>query len=440
MHFTMPQRSRHERASDSPVSLAEVLCTGELEHRPSRPAQLDVESHALRRLMRDLADTPQTVLDTLTQTMLSALHAGSAGVSLLEQSAGVTRAVWRAVAGSWKPHTGNDAPRDFSPTGDALDNGGPVLLCQAQRRYQYLLAFAPPPEEWLIVPFGTSGTPCGAVWAVLHERGQQFDREDVRLLRSFADVAAAACAWQHAALPGPHDRVPRLAGRRKDIFMATLAHELRQPISIARTALEVMQQRRDGAYDARARQVLARQMEVLRRLVEDMLEAATVSEGKLDLQRQRFDARDVLRDVAAGMTAVFQARRQRFSLHLPGENLDLFADRTRLQQIVVNLLTNAAKYTPEAGDIALHLERHGAAAAIRVTDNGKGISPDALPYVFDLFMQEDGHHPAGLGIGLNVVRGLVEAHGGTVVARSDGIGRGSEFIVTLPVAEAAQAM
>lgn len=221
---------------------------------------------------------------------------------------------------------------------------------------------------------------------------------------------------------------------QKDIFVAKLAHELRQPVGIILTALKVMRERGDASN--RARDVIERQARLLRRLVEDLLDVTRVAHGKLDLQKECFDARELIQDVASSMAAVFQARRQHFSLTCPVDALWLNADRMRVEQIVTNLLSNAAKYTCERGDIALSLEAVNGSAKIRVKDNGRGIAPEALPHVFDLFMQESAEHGTGLGIGLNVVRALVELHGGSVAAHSAGVGRGSEFVVTLPAVAA----
>ena len=155
---------------------------------------------------------------------------------------------------------------------------------------------------------------------------------------------------------------------------------------------------------------------------------------------RRFDEEDVrqVEDVAATFAPVFEARRQRFSLALPPDPVWVDADLTRLEQVLANLLNNSASYTADDGTISLQLESLSAAAAIHVVDNGQGISADALPHVFDLFAQHTEQRPNGLGIGLRVVRGLVELHGGSVAAHSDGPGRGSEFIVTLPRVHAVQ--
>ena len=219
-----------------------------------------------------------------------------------------------------------------------------------------------------------------------------------------------------------------------DRFIAKLAHELRQPIGIILTALKVMRER-SGGTDHRACDVIERQAVLLRRLVDDLLDVTRVEEGKIDLRTERLDLRAVVRDVADAMRAVFQARQQHFALLLPTGPVWVDGDRMRLEQILTNLLANAAKYTGDAGEIAVTLEGSPCTATVRVIDNGRGIAPDSLPHIFDLFVQESTDHPIGLGIGLNVVRGLVELHGGSVAANSRGTGRGSEFVVTLPAVQ-----
>ena len=141
----------------------------------------------------------------------------------------------------------------------------------------------------------------------------------------------------------------------------------------------------------------------------------------------------MIQDADFSTSALFDAHRHVLSVSLPDEPVWLDADRTRLQQVFASLLTNAAKYTEDGGRISLIAQTDDETATIRILDNGKGIAPEALPHVFDLFMQEATDQRAGLGIGLAVVRGLVELHGGTVAVRSEGIGEGSEFIVTMPV-------
>ena len=186
----------------------------------------------------------------------------------------------------------------------------------------------------------------------------------------------------------------------------------------------------------RARAVIERQITHLGRMVDDLLDVARIAEGKLDLQRGLIDGRDPIQDAISSTSSLFDAHHHGLSVSLPDEPIRLDADGSRLQEVFANLLTNAAKYTDDGGHISLTAQTDGAIATIRILDNGKGIAAGALPHVFDLFMQEATDHRGGLGIGLNVVRGLVELHGGSVAAHSDGIGKGSEFTVTLPVVAA----
>ena len=170
-----------------------------------------------------------------------------------------------------------------------------------------------------------------------------------------------------------------------------------------------------------AREVIERQVAHLRRMLDDLLDVARVAEGKLDLQKTRIDGRDAIQDALSVTSALCEQHRHSLSVSLPD------GDRTRLQQVFANRLTNAAKYTDDGGKISLTVQSDGPTATIRILDNGKGIAPGALPHVFDLFMREAQEHRSGLGIGLKIVRALVELHGGTVTAHSGGSAREASF-------------
>ena len=230
----------------------------------------------------------------------------------------------------------------------------------------------------------------------------------------------------------PRERALKEAIRRRDIFIATLAHELRQPLSAMFPALEIMRRRVNQQSGERARQVIERQVMQLNRLVDDVLHATRIAEGKIVLEKARIDARTVIDDAVAAVMMVVTERGHALSMTVPDEPLWVNADPARLQQILSNLLTNAAKYTDPGGRIGIEAARQDSQVVLTVRDTGRGIAADLLPHIFDLFVQDSPGAGAGLGIGLNVVRGLVELHGGTVTARSDGPGRGSEFIVSLP--------
>jgi signal transduction histidine kinase/ActR/RegA family two-component response regulator len=231
----------------------------------------------------------------------------------------------------------------------------------------------------------------------------------------------------------------RRADRRKDEFLATLAHELRNPLAPIRSALQLLR-RSAGSVDAQPlHAMMERQVDHMVRLVDDLLEVARITEGKIALQRAPLDLADVIvRAVETSRTAI-DAGGHELVIHLPPEPLPVHGDAVRLAQVFANLLNNAAKYTESGGRVEVLARTEGDAVAVHVRDNGVGIRADMLPHVFDLFTQADDagrHSQGGLGIGLTLVRSLVEMHGGTVEAHSEGMMAGSEFVVRLPRAPA----
>ena len=237
------------------------------------------------------------------------------------------------------------------------------------------------------------------------------------------------------------DRIRALeqANRRKDEFMAVLAHELRNPLAPIADSVKIL---RALISDPPARiaatiDVIHRQSHQLIRLVDDLLDVARMGLGRLELRKSRCDLATVLQEAMQASAPLFKAKAHELTLALPAAPVFLEADRERLIQVVCNLLNNAAKYTPDGGQIQLIGERDGESAVVRVRDNGIGIAPEMLSRVFEMFTQLDesrDYAEGGLGIGLTLVRRLVEQHGGAVTCRSEGAGRGSEFVVRLPVA------
>jgi signal transduction histidine kinase len=220
-----------------------------------------------------------------------------------------------------------------------------------------------------------------------------------------------------------------------------LGHELRNPLAPLRNALEVLRLR--GLPDpqaARMHEIMDRQVAHLTRLVDDLLDLARITQGRVELRREPTDLVALVARAAEGVDAVFQQCAHRLSVDLPPPPVVLDVDPVRLEQVLTNLLANASRYTPRGGLVAVTLERDGGEVVIRVRDNGIGIPPEMLPRVFDLFAQADclpGDIHKGLGIGLTLVRRLVELHGGRVGARSGGRGKGSEFEVRLPASPGA---
>jgi PAS domain S-box-containing protein len=227
-------------------------------------------------------------------------------------------------------------------------------------------------------------------------------------------------------------------GRRKDNYLAMLAHELRNPLAPIVSAVHVMKmQGTDDPALLRSREVIERQVGHMARLIDNLLELSRLDRGKIVLQKRPLDLRRVLEDAAASVRPTVELRRHDLNVVYPDPPVTVEADPDRLEQILVNLLNNAAKYTEPGGRIDLIGEARGGEVVFRVRDTGIGIEPEMLPHVFDLFAQADrslDRSRGGLGIGLTLVKNLVRLHGGTVEAHSAGPGQGSEFVVRFPAA------
>jgi PAS domain S-box-containing protein len=234
-----------------------------------------------------------------------------------------------------------------------------------------------------------------------------------------------------------YERSLKEADRRKDEFLATLAHELRNPLAPLCNGLQVMKLAAgDAGAVEQARGVMERQLSQLVRLVDDLLDVSRITRGKLQLRRQHVDLATVVQSAVEGSRPVIESNRHDLTIRLPAEPVYLEADPTRLAQVFGNLLTNAAKYTDRGGRITLTAERRGGEVVVAVRDTGIGIAPDHLPRLFEMFSQVDSaleRSQGGLGIGLSLVKGLVRMHAGSVEAQSDGLGKGSEFVVRLPI-------
>jgi CheY-like chemotaxis protein len=232
----------------------------------------------------------------------------------------------------------------------------------------------------------------------------------------------------------------RQADRRKDEFLATLAHELRNPLAPIRNGLHILRLVGGGGDAAeRARTMMERQLDQMVHLVDDLLDLSRISRGKIALRMERVELAKVVQQAVETSRPAFEQAGHDLAITMPPGPVFVDADPTRLAQVVSNLLTNAAKYTESGGTIRLTVGRRGHEAVISVRDSGVGIAPDMLPKVFDMFTQVGRtleRSQGGLGIGLSIVKRLVEMHGGTVEARSDGPGTGSEFIVRLAAASA----
>jgi signal transduction histidine kinase/DNA-binding response OmpR family regulator len=282
----------------------------------------------------------------------------------------------------------------------------------------------------LVVPLRARGRTLGTIFVGVCHSDRRYCGDDLALAEDLA--SRAAIAIDNARLY----RDVQENDRRKNEFLAMLAHELRNPLAPLRNAVEILKRLdlRDETLDW-ANDVMSRQIEHLVRLVDDLLDISRISGGKIQLRMEPIDAATAVTRAVETSRPAIDEREHELNVRLPLEPLCVNADLVRLAQVLSNLLNNSAKFTQERGTIDLEVERADSQAVFRVRDNGMGIPAEKLSSIFDLFTQVDqslDRSHGGLGVGLALVRRLVEKHGGTVSASSEGVGRGSEFVIRLP--------
>lgn len=255
----------------------------------------------------------------------------------------------------------------------------------------------------------------------------------------FKGVAVSTVSPEDSALLLAHLQVQELvaANRRKDEFLAFLAHELRNPLCAIGYAVGLLREHtKDGGPQQPLQALIERQVLHMSELVEEMLDVSRISNGLLNLHSKRVDLRAVVTNAIETLQCDINGRSQLVNMSLPDVPVWVMGDERRLEQVFVNLIANASRYTDKGGELTTWMCSDTEEAVIRIRDSGIGIAPDSLSQIFELFRQANGADPrsqAGLGVGLALVRQLVELHGGNVMAASEGIGRGSEFTVRLPV-------
>ena len=231
-----------------------------------------------------------------------------------------------------------------------------------------------------------------------------------------------------------------IADRRKDEFLATLGHELRNPLAPMRNVLEIMRLKEDDdSFLQWSREMIERHVSQMTHLVDDLMETSRITQGRLELRKQQINLVELIQNSIEATQNVMQESMHNFTVSKPDSAIIIEADSTRITQIITNLLTNAAKYTPDGGNISLTAFKEGNEAVLSVSDSGIGIPADQLSNIFNMFSQLTPaleRSQGGLGIGLSLVHGLVNLHGGSIVAHSKGDGKGSKFVVRLPLSDA----
>ncbi|HXH83406.1 MAG TPA: ATP-binding protein, partial [Candidatus Tectomicrobia bacterium] len=396
----------------------------------------------------DLAEVGRRIADSVCRL----LEAPASALYRLE--ADTNQCVLVAVSGGAGPTWTTVIPAGMGMVGVAVAErstiAAPDVLADPRVRYPDAMRARVadnPFRPVLAVPLLVTQRVIGAL-AVGDRRGRTFDAHELELAQAFANHAAVALENARLYRDARARRVEaemaraeaEAASRAKDQFLAVLSHELRNPLAPIQTATAIIR-RTAGANPRveRAREVIERQLRHIARLVDDLLDVAGITQGKLALRRAPVPLRAVVAEAVETARRLFETHRQRLTVRVTSADPVVDGDRDRLRQIVTNLLLNAGKYTPPGGDIVLTLGVEGTEATIVVADNGDGIPPELIDRIFDPFVQGmqslDRPH-GGLGLGLTLVKRLVDLHGGTVTAASDGPGQGSRFEVRLPLASA----
>jgi CheY-like chemotaxis protein len=320
------------------------------------------------------------------------------------------------------------------PAAEVARTGGPLFLEHAGELGARFPSVAAPMaragvQALAVLPLVSQGKLLGVLCASFGEPCP-FDQDERRLMLTMANLCAQAL--ERARLYGETER----ASRAKDEFLAMLGHELRNPLAPMATALQLMRLRRESG-ESRERAVIERQLQHLARLVDDLLDVSRITRGKIELRRRPLELGTVLTRALEVAAPLFEQQRHELALSVPRNGLVVNADEPRLTQVIANLLTNAAKYTPPEGKVEVSAFAEGEDVVLTVRDSGIGIDRELLPRVFELFVQGPrsiARSDGGLGLGLALVRSLVTLHGGAVHATSAGPGLGSTFTIRLPAA------
>ncbi len=439
------------RAKDGSVRYVEITSNSQTR---------DGDFVSSRCFTRDVTSMRQTaVLHKITAALSRALTAEQVARSVIAESRSLIGAPAGVVVLLNDDGTAierfiidGDVHRDTAEAITAMPLTADFPICEAARtsklvwivgadkleaRYPHLSAIRASANvhTWGAVPIIFEGRTLGAIgFRCSYERPLQPEEEAMLVAVGKQCGLAVDRARLHDAAEAARQQAER-ASRAKDEFLAMLGHELRNPLSPILTAVQLMRLRGDDA-TAREQNIIERQINHLIHIVDDLLDISRITQGKVQLDTRPVKLAAIVSKAVEIVAPSCEERRHQLTVNLPSEDLWVEADETRLCQVITNLLMNSVKYTSSGGQLELGTARDGESVKISVKDNGHGIAPDLLPRIFDLFVQGDrtgDRSRGGLGIGLALVRGLVTMHGGTVSVSSPGLGRGSEFVVRLPL-------
>jgi len=459
------------------ASLESILCTDELLSRPSRPPDHKVENSALVALTSALADSPQTILQTLADKVLEVLQADSAGISLLTKDG--KRFYWAAIAGAWQPHIGGGTLRDFGPCGDVVDHNRSMLFTHWERRYPYLSTAIPLADEGLLVPFYVNGKAVGTIWAIAHSNRRKFDAEDLRLLESMGRFASAAyqavgsieilkseiVAREKAEgelreltadleeqvrlrTEELEQRNEQLANARSELtqlnrlatageLSAAIAHEINQPltgiVTMANAALRWLS--RESPDIGRARDAMNKVVAAGHH-VNDVIKNVRRLFEKNTQEKTSTDVNKLIRTVLELVYIDLRKHSIESQVNLSGQLPPVMGNEVQLQQVILNLVMNAIESMnlaaePRILSIKSEITKHNG-VRVSIADTGTGIDPANLNRVFTPMFTTKA---CGMGMGLAICKSIIESHKGRIWV-SAGAPRGSVFQFELPISRA----
>jgi signal transduction histidine kinase/CheY-like chemotaxis protein len=444
-----------DRAREAGVLITERLC-----ERPARAPDFASENAALVALAGALTRHDEYFLQSLAERALDLCGAQSSGISVLRAPEnGEPGFDWVAAAGLCAPYRNATSPIDDSPCGISVTLGATQLYSYPQRHFSFLRGPGPEVVEGLVVVIPFADAPHGTIWVMSHNEQKKFDQEDCRVLASLAAFAGVALTLRRSRRQAEAEAALTLQARdaleksnvRREEFISMLGHELRNPMTPIESAITIAM--RSVAADKRASRALdiaRRQLRQLRTLVDDLLDAARIRQGKLALKRGHTSLNEIVFDAVTGVQHHMDSRKHTLMLKGLETKTFVFADHVRLSQLIGNLLSNAAKYTPTGGHIELTVEAHvnelelnaeptleNRVVTVVVRDNGVGIEPELLPDMFELFIQgpsaSNARAEGGLGIGLALAKRIVDLHEGSIELHSAGRGKGTEVTLRLPI-------
>ena len=433
-----------ELAPVETVTLEDILITGQLAVRRSRTPDYRAENEALHDLTRHMATGTAGLLQALVEAAVRLCHAGTAGISILEETDGERIFRWKNIAGELQSSTGNTTPFAFSPCGVTLAQGSAQLFDRPYRYFSYFQQSPEPIVEGLVIPLPSLDQPAATIWILSHDLSHRFDREDIRIMTRLASFAAAVLKL--IATSEENERLYRDAQEAiaaRDSLIATIAHDLKTPLTSLKGRAQLLARRAKRLAMPGSEQLqeglteLPLLVDRMSKQIDELLDVSRLRAGQpLELHSTKVAAVTLAKLCIEEIQPTTRMHSIRLVERSPGVVGEW--DLERLQRVVENLLSNAIKYSPDGGEIVVEVDREESGdqawGVITVRDRGIGIANGDLTKVFYPYWRSERVKSdiSGNGIGLTSVLQIVELHGGTIRVESEP-GQGSTFTIQLPL-------